>query len=68
MKENFCRIGKDGEIMELGAFYGSLKSLDSMRAHHYGSHSWARHFTITLPLTTQEWEWEPANKGSLVNC
>ena len=21
-------------------------------------HSWARHFTITLPLTTQEWEWE----------
>ena len=31
--------------------------------------SWARHFTLTVPLSTQEYKWVPANCwGSLTNC
>ena len=25
--------------------------------------SWARHFTLTVPLYTQEYKWVPANSG-----
>ena len=31
--------------------------------------SWARHFTLTVPLSTQEYKWIPANCwGNLTNC
>ena len=31
--------------------------------------SWARHFTLTVPLSTQEYKWVPANcPGNLTNC
>ena len=31
--------------------------------------SWARHFTLTVPLSTQEYKWVPANCwGNLTNC
>jgi len=31
--------------------------------------SWARHLTLTVPLSTQEYKWEPANRwGNLTNC
>ena len=31
--------------------------------------SWARHFTLTVPLSTQEYKWVPANSwGNLTNC
>ena len=31
--------------------------------------SWARHFTLTVPLSTQEYKWEPANcQGNLTKC
>ena len=31
--------------------------------------SWARHFTLTVPLSTQEYEWVPANcQGNLAKC
>ena len=31
--------------------------------------SWARHLTLTVPLSTQEYKWLPANcLGSLTNC
>ena len=31
--------------------------------------SWARHLTLTVPLTTQEYKWVPANCwGNLTNC
>ena len=31
--------------------------------------SWARHSTLTVPLSTQEYKWAPANCwGSLTNC
>ena len=31
--------------------------------------SWARHFTLTVPLSTQEYKWVPANYWeSLKNC
>ena len=31
--------------------------------------SWARHFTFTVPLSTQEYKWVPANCwGNLTNC
>ena len=31
--------------------------------------SWARHFTITVPLSTQEYKWIPANcQGNLTKC
>ena len=30
--------------------------------------SWARHFTLTVPLSTQEYKWVPANCwGNLTN-
>ena len=29
---------------------------------------WARHFTITVPLSTQEYKWVPATKCWLVTC
>ena len=31
--------------------------------------SWARHFTLTVPLPTQEYKWVPANcQGNLTKC
>ena len=31
--------------------------------------SWARHFTLTVPLSTQEHKWVPANcQGNLTKC
>ena len=31
--------------------------------------SWARHFTLTAPLSTQEYKWVPANCwGNPTNC
>ena len=31
--------------------------------------SWARHFTLTVPLSTQEYKWIPANcQGNLTKC
>ena len=31
--------------------------------------SWARHFTLTMPLFTQVYKWVPANcRGNLTNC
>ena len=31
--------------------------------------SWARHLTLTVPLSTQEYKWEPANCwGNLTSC
>ena len=31
--------------------------------------SWARHFTLTVPLSTQEYKWAPANcQGNLTKC
>ena len=31
--------------------------------------SWARHLTLTAPLSTQEYKWVPANcQGNLTNC
>ena len=31
--------------------------------------SWARHFTLTVPLSTQEYTWAPANcQGNLTKC
>ena len=31
--------------------------------------SWARHLTLTVPLSTQEYKWVPANCwGTLTNC
>ena len=31
--------------------------------------SWARHFTLTVPLSTQEYKWVPVNYwGNLTNC
>ena len=31
--------------------------------------SWARHFTLTVPLSTQEYKWVPANcQGNLTKC
>jgi len=31
--------------------------------------SWARHFTLTVPLSTQEYKWVPANCwGNQTNC
>ena len=31
--------------------------------------SWARHFTLTVPLFTQEYKWVPANcQGNLTKC
>ena len=31
--------------------------------------SWARHFTLTMPLSTQVYKWIPANCwGNLTNC
>ena len=31
--------------------------------------SWARHFTLTVPLSTQVYKWVPANCwGKLTNC
>ena len=31
--------------------------------------SWARHFTLTVPLSTKEYKWVPANCwGNLKNC
>ena len=31
--------------------------------------SWARHFTLTVLLSTQEYKWVPANCwGDLTNC
>ena len=31
--------------------------------------SWARHLTLTVPLSTQEYKWVPANCwGILTNC
>ena len=32
-------------------------------------YSWARHFTLTVPLSTQEYKWVPANcQGNLMKC
>ena len=31
--------------------------------------SWARHFTLTVPLSTQECKWVPVNcQGNLTKC
>ena len=31
--------------------------------------SWARHFTLTVPLSTQEYKWVPVNcQGNLMKC
>jgi len=30
--------------------------------------SWARHFTLTVPLSTQVYKWEPANLTLWVLC
>ena len=31
--------------------------------------SWERHFTLTVPLYTQEYKWVPANcQGNLTKC
>ena len=31
--------------------------------------SWARNFTLTVPLSTQEYKWVPANcQGTLMKC
>ena len=31
--------------------------------------SWARHFTLTVPLSTQKYKWVPANcQGNLTKC
>ena len=31
--------------------------------------SWAKHFTLTVPLSTQEYKWVPANcQGNLTKC
>ena len=31
--------------------------------------SWARHFTLTVPLSSQEYKWVPANcEGNLKKC
>ena len=31
--------------------------------------SWARHLTLTVPLSTQEYKWVPANcQGNLTKC
>ena len=31
--------------------------------------SWARHFTLTVPFSTQEYKWVPANcQGNLSNA
>ena len=30
--------------------------------------SWARHFTLTVPLSTQVYKWVPANWGNQTNC
>ena len=31
--------------------------------------SWARHFTLSVPLSTQEYKWVPANcQGNLTKC
>ena len=31
--------------------------------------SWARYFTLTVPLSTQEYKWVPANcQGNLTKC
>ena len=30
--------------------------------------SWARHLTLTVPLSSQEYKWVPANCGNLTNC
>ena len=32
-------------------------------------YSWARHLTLTVPLSTQQYKWVPANcSGNLTNC
>ena len=32
-------------------------------------YSWARHFTLTVPLSTQDYKWVPANcQGNLTKC
>jgi len=30
--------------------------------------SWARHFTLTIPLSTQVYKWVPANLMLEINC
>ena len=42
---------------------GSSPGLDVMLC------AWARHSTLTVPLSTQEYKWVPANCwGNLTNC
>ena len=48
----------------VGALVSGLSSLGSSPGRGYGVVSlcsWARHFTLTVPLSTQVYKWLPAN-------
>ena len=57
-----CRVGRRGGLM-LSVLDSGLKGLGSSpgRVIVLCSCNWARDFTLTVPLSTQEYKWVPAN-------
>ena len=60
-----------------GRYSGPVVSALDSRSRHPGLStsyvivlcSWARHFTLTVPLSTQEYKWVPANcQGNQMKC
>ena len=52
-----------------GLMVSALDSGASALAEDIVLCSWARHFTLTVPLSTQVYKWVPANCwGNLTNC
>ena len=53
----------------VSALDSASRGLGSSSVRVIGLCSWARHFTLTVPLSTQEYKWVPANcQGNLTKC
>ena len=53
----------------VSALYSGLRGPGSSPGWAIALCSWARHFTLTVPLSTQEYKWVQANcQGNQMKC
>ena len=64
----FCKVGRSDGLMTSVLDSGS-RGLGSSPDRVIVLCSWARHSTLTMPLSIQEYKWVPVNcQGNLTKC
>ena len=66
---NYLPLGCNSGGLVVSALDSGSRSLGSSPDRAIALCSWARHFTLTVPLSTQEYKWVPANcQGNMTKC